>query len=377
MQMLLGYVRLAINFCYPVIIPLLVLATGMVFKAKPKAILIVLVTSFSFIAIQFVPSEYDDLYRYQFLIDRYRLYGWNGMWNLYMGNYWFHTSQIQQMILYGFSFLPNWCLPVFMTYATYMLIGILDFRYFKRMNVTPRMQGILIIFQFLTIEAYSVISSWLYVLTFAILVNILYTDLIENKCRIACVVAYIVLGQMHTISYVIFVFRILALLCRGRLKWAVYPAILMWRFMVDGLIRLLSPISGSFFIERILDNLMTYSKAVENSNLLYMIALSLLALIFFVSLQMKKYRHQKESEQMNFLLSCIAMLILGSFGSQNLMFRFSHFLCMCLPFHIGYVLIKENTNKSLIRLSSIGFAYVVAVALLNVYYIWVPNRLII
>ena len=121
---------------------------------------------------------------------------------------------------------------------------------------------------------------------------------------------------------------------------------------------------------------MSYSQAVENSNPLYMIALSLLALICFASLQMTRYRDQAESKQMNFLLSCCAMLILGSYGSQNLMFRFSHFLCIFLPFHVGYVLMIENTNESLIRLSPITFAYIVAVVILNVYYIWVPNRLI-
>lgn len=376
MQMLLGYARLAINFCYPAIIPLLVLTTGMVLKAKPKAILIVLVVSFTYIAFQFVPSEHDDLYRYWYLVDRYRSYGWDGLQSLYVGNYWFHTSQIQQILLYGFSFLPNWCLPVFMVCATYTLMGILDFRYFKRVDITPRMQGILIVFQFMTIEAYSVISSWLYMLTFAILANILYTDLIEKKWQIVCMAAYVVLGQMHTVSYIIFAFRILALLCRVRLKWVIYAAILMWRLLVDGLIRILSLFSGGYFVERILDNVMSYSQAVENSNPLYMIALSLLALICFASLQMTKYRDQAESKQMNFLLSCCAMLILGSYGSQNLMFRFSHFLCIFLPFHVGYVLMIENTNESLIRLSPITFAYIVAVVILNVYYIWVPNRLI-
>lgn len=376
MQMLLGYARLAINFCYPAMIPLLVLASGMVLKAKPKAILVVLVASFTYIAFQFVPSEYDDLYRYWYLVDRYRSYGWDGLQSLYVGNYWFHTSQIQQILLYGFSFLPNWCLPVFMTCATYMLIGILDFRCFRQANMTPRMQGILIVFQFMTIEIYSVISSWLYVLTFAILANILYTDLIEKRWRIVCIVAYVVLGQMHTVSYVIFAFRILALLCHSKLKWFVYAVVLIWRLLVDGLIHILSLIDGGFFVDRIFDNVMSYSQAVENSNPLYIIALSLLAVIYFVCLQMAKYRDHTESKQMNFLLSCCAMLVLGSYGSQNLMFRFSHFLCMCLPFHIGKTLMIENTDKSLTRLSPVAFTYVVAVVLLNVYYIWVPNRLI-
>lgn len=377
MQMLFGYARLAINFCYPAIIPLFILTVGTVLKAKPKAILILLVVSFAYIAFQFVPSKYDDLYRYWYLVNRYRSYGWDGLQSIYVGNYWFNTSQIQQILLYGFSFLPNWCLPVFMTCATYVLIGILDFRYFKRVDVELRMQGILIVFQFLTIEAYSVISSWLYMLTFAILANILYTDLIEKKRPVVCMVAYVVLGQMHTVSYIIFVFRVFALFCHGRLKWVVYSAILIWRLLVDGLIRLLSPFSCGFFFERILDNVISYSQAEENSNPLYMIALGLLALTFFVSLQMKKYRNQVESKQMNFLLSCCAMLILGSYGSQNLMFRFSHFLCICLPFHVGYVLAKENANKPLRQLTPIAFAYVVAVLLLNVYYTWVPNRLIL
>ena len=214
-------------------------------------------------------------------------------------------------------------------------------------------------------------------LTFAILANILYTDLIEKKWQIVCMAAYVVLGQMHTVSYIIFAFRILALLCRVRLKWVIYAAILMWRLLVDGLIRILSLFSGGYFVERILDNVMSYSQAVENSNPLYMIALSLLALICFASLQMTRYRNQVESKQMNFLLSCCAMLILGSYGSQNLMFRFSHFLCICLPFHVGYVLAKENANKPLRQLTPIAFAYVVAVLLLNVYYTWVPNRLIL
>ena len=209
-------------------------------KAKPKAILILLVVSFAYIAFQFVPSKYDDLYRYWYLVNRYRSYGWDGLQSIYVGNYWFNTSQIQQILLYGFSFLPNWCLPVFMTCATYVLIGILDFRYFKRVDVELRMQGILIVFQFLTIEAYSVISSWLYMLTFAILANILYTDLIEKK--VACCLHGGICCFRPDAYGIIYHFRVpcFCIVLSWQAQMGCLFAILIWRLLVDGLIRLLS-----------------------------------------------------------------------------------------------------------------------------------------
>ena len=162
MQTIFGYCRLIINLYAPGIVIVGMLTIGLIFRGKPKILLSVLIGYCALIAVFFKPSEYDDLYRYWYLIDRFRDYGWSGLQALYIGNYWYDTSYIYQVLLYGLSFLPNWSIAMLISGITYTLMGILDMRFFKENQVSPRLQGAIILLQFISIDLYSTISSWLY-----------------------------------------------------------------------------------------------------------------------------------------------------------------------------------------------------------------------
>lgn len=381
MQTILIYILKFANLCYPAIVPAVILIFAFLLRGKPKINFFLIGIFLTLLAYYFVPTVDDDLYRYWQLLDLYRSRGIEQLTSVYLTNYYYNTSLLLQLLLYFLSKLPNWCTPVFGTVSTYLMIGILDFRFFRDYNTSPRIQSILIAFQILTIEIYSLISSWLYFFTLAIIANIMYTDLVKKKRQILCIIAYVLLGQLHTISYVFFAFRVLAIfLPKQGLRYI--PFVLMiWRLFVDALIAVLSLFSSNPFIQRIVENAIKYSNYTENSNVIYMVALALLALTATISIHRCEALMTKNNENsplhLFFVLKCCAFLIIGSFGSQNLMFRFSHFLSIMHPFHIGAIINRENSNRPITKISPLIFTYFLAVVILNIYYVWVSHRLLI
>lgn len=384
MQSILHYSSLALSIASHGIIAVGMVLIGIVFSSKPRWVLLALVGYCAVIAFLFVPTEHDDLYRYWWLIDRFRDYGWSGIKALYVNNYWFHTSYLYQLLLYGLSFFPNQLTGALVSCATYTMIGILDFRFFEEKQISPRLQSAIILLQFLSIDPYSVISSWLYMLTFSIMANILYTDLVEQKGQILCMIAYLLLGQMHTVAYVIFAFRIIVRLLPASARGAFLVCILLWRIFVKVMVAIAALFTGNMIAKRIFENLVYYSSLEENGNLIYMIALALFATACLLCIR----RNQKEEadgnrrESMDDLVSCCCMFVLGAWGSQNLMFRFSHFVMMLLPLHIGTTLIRENEQRPFKMASLEIFLFYISVGLLLVYYMlqsyrWLLNRFLI
>lgn len=377
MQTILGYITLILNFIFPGIILVGFMWIGMLFWGRPKIMLFVLVVYCGIIAFMFVPTKYDDLYRYFYLINRFKKYGWVGIKTIYIDNYWYSTSLVFQGLMYLLSFLPEGCIAVLITGTTYILIGFFDIRYFKYRNVTNKIQCLIIFLQFLSIDLYSTVSSWLYMLTFAIIANILFTDLVQKKRRILCMVTYLVLGQLHTVAYIIFLFRFLAMLLPAKLKKVSLFVIVFWRLLIDILINFVSGFASNPFGKRIYENIISYSGYVENSNLIYMFGLALFAVVCLVCVEKNDKYVEELPKELNYIIQCCCVFILGAWGSQNLMFRFAHFVMMFMPLHIGEEMSRVGDKLSAKNISPLLFVELVSVVLLLIYYIWISYRLLV
>jgi len=374
---ILGYLILILNLISPGIILVGFMWIGFLFRGRPRVMLLVLIAYCGGIAFMFVPTEYDDLYRYLYLIDRFRRYGWSGMKRIYIDNYWYSTSLLFQGLMYVLSFLPERCTAVLTSGITYILVGLFDVRYFKYRNTSNSVQSLVIFLQFLSIDLYSTVSSWLYMLTFAIIANILFTDLVLKKRRILCMVAYLVLGQLHTVAYIMFLFRLFAMLLPQKLKKGSLVIFVFWRLLIDLVMNAVSVFASNPFGKRIYENIISYSGYVENSNLIYMFGLALFAAVCVVCIEKKEDLNMESSQELNYIIQCYCALILGAWGSQNLMFRFAHFVMMLMPVHIGEEMSRFGDRLSLRNISLPLFIELVSVIFLLIYYFWISYRLLI
>lgn len=377
MQTILGYLTLILNLVSPSIILIGFVWIGLMLRGRPKSMLLILIAYCGLIAFMFVPTEYDDLYRYLYLINRFRGYGWAGMKTIYVDNYWYSTSLLFQGLMYVLSCLPEWCTAVLPSALTYTLIGLFDIRYFKLRKTTNRIQCLVILLQFISIDVYSTVSSWLYMLTFSILANILFTDLILKKRQLVCMAAYLVLGQLHTVAYIIFTFRILAILLPQKIKKASLLVVFLWHFLTDTIVNVASGFSGNPFGKRIYENIVSYSEYAENSNAIYMLGLALFAMVCIICIEKNELRRANSPKEMDYIIQCCCAFILGAWGSQNLMFRFAHFAMICMPVHIGEEMSYMGDRLSIRNISLPLFAELISVVLLLTFYIWISYRLLI
>lgn len=203
---------------------------------------------------------YDDLYRYHEFIDRYREIGWSGVSKLYTTNYWFSTSLLYQFLLYGLSFINNnYLATTLITLLTYSLIGVLNFRISNDYKMTKSVQSFILISQFIAIDLYSTVSSWLYMLTLAILANLIYTDLVKKTqnylLRIVLFVRVITYNLLHNIIIKNFdydsekkIINILSII------------LLFWRALITPISNYLQQYSGNPYMQRILGNMEAYSE---------------------------------------------------------------------------------------------------------------------
>ena len=378
---MVGYCMQIFNLLLPGMLLVVTLLIGVFCYKRPKLLLTLLVIYFAIIAISFKPSVYDDLYRYWEMIDRFRVYGWDGVQDIYKGNFWYNTSALFQYIMYGLSFVPEWCTAVIISGITHTLIAVFDVRFFKDNQVSNRLQCAIILFQFISIDLYSTISSWLYMLTFAIIVNVFYTEIRSTNrwVKLSCWVAYVFLGQMHTVAYVFFAFRALTIILPRYARKLSLLVVVFWRFLSESLIKIAGLFKDSFLGKRIYDNLVLYINTRDNGNLLYMIGLALFAIAVFLCIRKNENREtqSKELSNANYLMQCFCAFIVGAWGSQNLMFRFTHLMMMLLTLNVGKTMIDENKKRSFKTVSVEIFLYYVSFAILIIYYVWISYRLLL
>lgn len=365
-----------IEFLSPIWILFGFILIGLLLYKNPKIMCIFLIIYCGFISYFFEPTMYDDLYRYHEFIDRYREIGWSGVSKLYTTNYWFSTSLLYQFLLYGLSFINNnYLATTLITLLTYSLIGVLNFRISNDYKMTKSVQSFILISQFIAIDLYSTVSSWLYMLTLAILANLIYTDLVKKKHRITCFVLYFLLGSLHTISYTILLLRILIMIPRKKIINILSIILLFWRALITPISNYLQQYSGNPYMQRILGNMEAYSKGRDNSNIIYMLSLILMVgVIYFIIVRTTKIKVQSHNQLDSFLKLLIAIVI-GAFGSTNLMFRYTHFIIMFVPLYLA--IIKNGNEFSFRRLNRMEFMYILATVGLSIYYIQISYRLLI
>lgn len=91
----------------------------------------------------------------------------------------------------------------------------------------------------------------------------------------------------------------------------------------------------------------------------------------------KEDLNMESSQELNYIIQCYCALILGAWGSQNLMFRFAHFVMMLMPVHIGEEMSRFGDRLSLRNISLPLFIELVSVIFLLIYYFWISYRLLI
>lgn len=220
-----------------------------IFKRKPVTQLTIMVVIVVLIALQFEPTEYDDLSRIYDELDMFRRYGFLGFSNVYAASDRFEGRIVWFIFEWLCSYLPNFIYQVITSVLIYSFAGLLVLRIGKNEQFSEIETSRLIIFLFVLINLYSSISSSRYLVVMAILANLFYTEMVEKKHRISCWVGYVILCFCHTIALTLLLFRILAFFRKTILRVIFSILIIGWKQLIDQLEVIVSllPADNPFF----------------------------------------------------------------------------------------------------------------------------------
>jgi hypothetical protein len=371
-QALLSFAQLGASYltnAYPIL--LLFIFWGLC-RGRVKLQLFFFCACTATIAAFFVPSVYDDLFRAFERLNLVRNLGWNNLSFLYIESTYFESGILYYGLIWLLSFFPDWFMPVSITLAIYLLVGTLTLRIAKNTTLSPGKTRDILLIVFLMINLYSVISSWRYMLALAILAHLLYSDLVLRKHRILCWCGYFALGYLHMIAFTILTLRLLVLLFRGKSAWIGAGLIASWRLLGNVMLqafRLLP--SGTLTIE-LTRRLESYLNLVESGQVFYHIALFvfLIALLYWVlSCRRGRMRDQAKGSYhaMDTFVFFTMALILGSVGSINMVFRYSHLLMMLLPVYFAEFFTQHKESAG-IRIYPQEFGTLISCVVLIVFY---------
>lgn len=339
-ETMLSLARLGASYllnAYPVF---LLLVVWVLCRGRARLQLFFFCAGISLIAAFFVPSVFDDLFRAFERLHLVRSLGWNKLAFLYMNSTYFEGGILYYGLIWLLSFLPDWVMPVSISLSVYLLIGTLTLRIAKNTALSPIKTSDALLIVFLLINMHSVISSWRYMLTLAILAHLLYSDLVLKKFRILCWCGYFALGYLHMISFTILAIRLAVFLFRGVSAWLGAGLIASWRPLGQVMIRAIQLFPSGTLTQEATRRLEAYLNMSESGQVFYHIALFgfLIAFVYWViSCLRQRCRDQIPGKRraMDIFVFFTLALIVGSIGSINMVFRYSHLLMMLMPVYIA------------------------------------------
>lgn len=327
-----------ILYAYPL---LLFLGIWRIFRNKPKRQLFFSILTVGLIAYFFVPTEHDDLYRYFERLEFVREFGsWSALATFYADNTYFEGAPLYFLLLTAYSSFPNWVMPVFTSVIIYTLCGTLALRACKDNNISKSETSSAILAVFYFINLYSSISSFRYVLTLAILANVIYYDLVRNDRRLiikgACLFMYFFMGYMHTIAYSILVIRLLIFIPKTRLGTALLIALLIiWRYFSTTLVSIIG--TGSASATELSARIESYTNFDEMAQIFYEVVLFVYILMLVLWIfNLSKFRGiagGKRIIDLDYFVFFIIAFIIGNASEINMVFRYSHLLMMLFPYY--------------------------------------------
>lgn len=356
MNSVLSVARLGATFltnAYPVF---LFLVLWLLCRGRVKLQLLLSCVCVALIAAFFVPTVFDDLFRAFERLHLVRNLGWNKLAFLYGESTYFESGVLYYALTWLLSFFPDWVMPASITATIYLLMGSLTLRVASHEGLSPTKTSDVLLAVFLMVNLYSAISSWRYLLTLALLAHLLYTDLVLKKRRLFCWVGYVALGYLHMIAFTILALRVLAALFRGKAAWVGAVLIAAWRLLGDLLLRLLRLLPAETMVLEISRRLEAYLHLVESRQLFYHFALLgfLLCMAYWVlscRADRKRLGMGNERRSLDVYTLFLFALAIGSAGSINLVFRYSHLLMMLLPVYIGefFTMHSESHGETIYR----------------------------
>lgn len=215
------------------------------------------------VAFCFIPHSSDDLYREFDNLRGIQQQGWK--YFSIKGNQYYATTKFEglyltQLYYYIMAQLPSvHFLPAITTFIVYFLQFRIIEKVSKRYSLTKLQTFCLYAFVLCTRETYMIMSGIRNHLAFTIAGYLLYTDLIEKRKRIVCVLGYIAMVFVHQSSVFILLFRLLVVIKNKKIRFCFAGGMLIWSVMLETVNNLLARFSGYSIFNSIIHKVNIYT----------------------------------------------------------------------------------------------------------------------